>query len=389
MTGVLSKWRLGDLVSFVSGGTPSKQVDTFWGGDTPWISAKDLKSLHVRSSIDTLSDTGRARASLVPPGTLLILVRGMTLFKSIPIGIACREVAINQDLKGLITKGPITPAFLAYSLLAKEDELLQMVEAAGHGTGRLDTEVLKGLALRIPSLPEQAEIVEAIGTWDTAIQSTEQLITAKKRYWDHFRGLLLRRSEKAPLTKLRAITRELTTRNRTILGREAIMAVTKHAGLRPMRKETIASDIARYKVLPPRAFAYNPMRLNIGSIAMSRFDSEVLVSPDYVVFACDESRLLPGYLNHLRRSRSWKSHFEVAGNGSVRIRIYYDDLGTFSFRLPSIAEQVAIVEILDAAELEIALLQQQAEALRKQKRGLMRKLLTGQWRLPLPEQEAL
>jgi type I restriction enzyme S subunit len=96
-----TRHRLGDLASFVSGGTPSKQIAEYWGGHTPWVSAKDLKSLHINSSIDTLSEEGRKVASLVAPGTLLILVRGMSLFKSIPLGIAGLEVAINQDLKGL------------------------------------------------------------------------------------------------------------------------------------------------------------------------------------------------------------------------------------------------------------------------------------------------
>ncbi|MBK8118668.1 MAG: hypothetical protein IPK39_05155 [Sulfuritalea sp.] len=68
----------------------------------------------------------------------------------------------------------------------------------------------------------------------------------------------------------------------------------------------------------PQAFAYNPMRLNIGSIAISSFDDDILVSPDYVVFESDATKLLPGCLNHLRRTRFWASHFEAAGSG-VRI----------------------------------------------------------------------
>lgn len=164
------------------------------------------------------------------------------------------------------------------------------------------------------------------------------------------------------------------------------MAVTKQSGLRPMREETIAANIERYKRVPPHAFAYNPMRLNIGSIAMSRFDHEVLVSPDYVVFACDQSRLIPAYLDHLRHCKAWRNHFELAGNGSVRVRIYYNDLRSFRFQLPSIEAQTRIVRLLDAASDEINLLKQQVTALQTQKRGLMQKLLTGQWRLgPFPE----
>ena len=181
MTISAKKYRLGDLVSFVSGGTPSKQVPAYWGGETPWVSAKDLKSLRIATSIDTLSDEGRQVASMVPSGTLLILVRGMSLFKSIPLGVTTRELAINQDLKGLIPNGKASAEFLAYNLLARESSLLQMVESAGHGTGRLDTDVLKDFMLRIPQKDEQDRIVRTIATWDAAIEKTEQLIAAKER----------------------------------------------------------------------------------------------------------------------------------------------------------------------------------------------------------------
>lgn len=240
----------------------------------------------------------------------------------------------------------------------------------------------KQLELLIPDVNEQKKIVSLFKAWGAAIQRSEQLIAAKGRQLAHFRDVLLRDPERASLAKLRDVTKELTMRNGASHGREAVMAVTNQSGMRPMRAETIAAGIERYKRVPRRAFAYNPMRLNIGSIAMSPFDHEVLVSPDYVVFSCDESKLIPAYLNHLRYSRKWKSHFEQAGNGSVRVRIYYDDIARFRFRLPSIDLQKRLVRLLDSASLEIALLNQQANALRAQKRGLMQKLLTGQWRLP-------
>lgn len=252
----------------------------------------------------------------------------------------------------------------------------------GSSLPHINTGELGRFKLPLPPLHEQKVLAQLWITWDTAIQKTEQLIAVKERHLAHFRDRLLRNPERASPIKLRDVTQELTARNGTSLGRDAIMAVTKQIGLRPMREETIAASIERYKRVPPRAFAYNPMRLNIGSIAVSQFDHEVLVSPDYVVFACDEFRLLPGYLHHLRFTRNWKNQFEFAGNGSVRVRIYYDDLGRFSFELPLIEVQQRIVRFLDAAAHEVKLLREEAEAHRTQKRGLMQKLLTGKWRLP-------
>ena len=241
----------------------------------------------------------------------------------------------------------------------------------------------------LPRLGEQIAIRGVLLTWDTAIEKTQRLITAKNQRLSHLREHQLTKLNQSTRIKLKSAIRESTARNGKRLGREAIMAVTKQVGLRPMREETIAAAIDRYKVVRPQAFAYNPMRLNIGSIAISSFDDDVLVSPDYVVFECDEAKLLPGYLNHLRRTRHWASHFEAAGSGGVRIRIYYDDLGAFAFPLPSLAEQQRVLSVLDAGVAEIETLEHYLAALQKQKRGLMQKLLTGQWRVPTNKGDSL
>jgi type I restriction enzyme, S subunit len=169
---------LRNLATFVSGSTPSRQQAIYWDGATPWVSAKDLKTFRIGSSIDTLSDKGREAANLVPAGTLLVLVRGMALFKSIPIGVTVRELAINQDVKGLIPNDGVCGEYLAYSLMARESLLLQMVEPAGHGTGRLHTDTLKDLVLPVPPLTEQRRIVALLGTWDVAISKSEEQLDA-------------------------------------------------------------------------------------------------------------------------------------------------------------------------------------------------------------------
>ena len=106
------------------------------------------------------------------------------------------------------------------------------------------------------------------------------------------------------------------------------MGVTKAAGMVPMKERVIGSSLERYKVVQKDWLAYNPMRLNIGSIARWADEEQVLVSPDYVVFRCLEEPADPGlapeYLDQLRRSDEWEQHVSVAGNGSVRIRIYYE-----------------------------------------------------------------
>lgn len=283
---------------------------------------------------------------------------------------------------------PLAPEYVAVVLQGEHARRhFRKVAKPAVAQASINQDDVRSITIAVYPKQAQRKIAEALAVWDTATEKTERLIAAKSQLLSRLRDHHLLRPEGAQRTKLHAVTRESTERNGARLGRDAIMAVTKQSGMRPMRGETIAASVERYKVVRPMAFAYNPMRLNIGSIAISPFPADVLVSPDYVVFECDESKLLPSYLNHLRLSRHWISYFESAGNGSVRVRIYYDDLGAFAFDLPPLDQQRRIVKALDSTVLEMEMLTKYVEALKTQKRGLMQKLLTGQWRLQTEEEE--
>ena len=160
----------------------------------------------------------------------------------------------------------------------------------------------------------------------------------------------------------------------------------KFKGMIPNRDRVQSDDISNYKVVAPKAFAYNPMRLNIGSIARLEEPFQVLVSPDYIVFECLPGELDPDYLNHYRRGHRWAKFVERSGSGSVRVRIYYRHLRRMKLSLPSFAEQRRIADVLNAAEAEIDLLRRGRGTLAKQKKGLMQRLLTGEVRVtPDPE----
>ncbi len=109
----------------------------------------------------------------------------------------------------------------------------------------------------------------SIATWDAAIEKTERLIAAKSQRSSHLREHHLTKPQQSSRIKLKVSSPANPQRaTASALDREAIMAVTKQVGLRPMREETIAAAIDRYNVVRPTTFAYNPIRLNIGSIAI-------------------------------------------------------------------------------------------------------------------------
>lgn len=151
------KWiPLGDLATFESGGTPSKKTQIYWNGNIPWISAKTLVGDAVSTSDLCITTEGlKAGSRLARKGSLLLLTRGSGLFKRIPLVIAARDVAYNQDIKCLVSKqAGISNRYLFFALRSLESDITAMLETTGIGAGKLSTDRLK--ALRVPVLDSES-----------------------------------------------------------------------------------------------------------------------------------------------------------------------------------------------------------------------------------------
>jgi type I restriction enzyme S subunit len=166
---------LKDCATWYSGGTPRKSNPDYWGGDIPWISAKSLKNFDIIDSENRVTNEGANNGTkLVPKGTVLFVVRGMSLKSEFRVGITRSEVAFNQDLKALIAANGVHPEFLAYVLKARETEILSLVEEAGHGTGVLPTDRIQNLLVDLPSFIEQERILFTVSKFDNKIQLNRQ-----------------------------------------------------------------------------------------------------------------------------------------------------------------------------------------------------------------------
>jgi type I restriction enzyme M protein len=103
-------------------------------------------------------------------------------------------------------------------------------------------------------------------------------------------------------------------------------------------KTGIGKSPERYKVLRTNYLAYNPMRINIGSIGVVRDDTQQgITSPDYVVFYCGPD-LLPEYVYHYLRSETGRHEIHLKTKGSVRFRLYFDQLAKITIPVPATLE---------------------------------------------------
>jgi type I restriction enzyme S subunit len=144
---------------WISGGTPTKSNDAYWGGSIPWFSAKSLGSLWLTDSDDRLTEAGAdAGTRRVPRRSVLFIVRGMSLATEWRIGMTTRDATLNQDLKAIVDDGTVVPELVLLWLLANREIIRAKADEAGHGTKRLPTEVLHAHAMAVPPRAEQERV---------------------------------------------------------------------------------------------------------------------------------------------------------------------------------------------------------------------------------------
>lgn len=163
----------GEVGRWFSGGTPSKANSRFWNGGVPWICPKDIKQFELSTSIDTITNYAvETGTRLMPKGTVYIVIRGMILAHTFPVGYATSEVAFNQDVKAIVAKDGLDGRYLAYWLVSHSHEFLKLATTATHGTKRFDMDELQAVSIGIPQPEEQKAIVRVFDEQQALIDQT-------------------------------------------------------------------------------------------------------------------------------------------------------------------------------------------------------------------------
>lgn len=113
-------------------------------------------------------------------------------------------------------------------------------------------------------------------------------------------------------------------------------------------------DLRNYKIVKKGQFAYNPSRLNVGSIAMLAEFDRGLVSPMYVVFETRDDMLDATYLQHWLASNDAQNQIKSSTQGSVRDSVSFEALSNLNIPLPPLPEQRRIAEILGSVDTLIS-----------------------------------
>ena len=133
------------------------------------------------------------------------------------------------------------------------------------------------------------------------------------------------------------------------------------------------TDRKAYNIVMPNSFAYNPARINVGSIGYYEGTENVIVSSLYEVFQTADY-VDDRFLWHWFKSDEFPKWIERLQEGSVRLYFYYDKLCECQMLMPSVPEQKKIAEALDNLDNLITLHQRKLEHVKKMKKSMLQKM---------------
>ena len=302
----------------------------------------------------------------------------------------------------------IDPLFAAY--LFKSSKVRKQVLSFAQTTTMttLPQGDFKRCMLPLPPLLEQQKIAEILSVWDEAIEQTRKLIDAKKRRKKALMQQLLTGKKRLSgfskskgrnsyrffdlpedweCPQIRDVAQEYSERN-TGGDDLTVLSCSKHLGFvessEYFGKQVFSADTFNYKIIRRGYFGYPSNHIEEGSIGLLLSHDIGIVSPIYIVFKCIDS-VIPEYLYAVFKTDTFRHIFAISTNASVDRRgsLRWREFSLIRVPQPSLKEQQAIVDVLNAADSEIVRLERKLKALEKQKRGLMQKLLTGEVRVAM------
>lgn len=350
----------------------------YYGGEIPFLQTGDIARAGriIQGWTQTLNELGLGVSKMFPRGTIF-----MSIAANIgDVAISGFDAACPDSVVAVKPRNGADSEWLFQSLKFSKNDLAAL--STQNAQANLSLEKIEPFRIPVPPLPEQRKIAEILRTWDEALEKLTALRVAKAQRLDGLAARLIQ-DEQAERLHLRDFLSEVSTRNH---GQqvERVLSVTNSAGFvlaeDQFAHRVASADLSNYKIVRRGQYAYNPSRINVGSIARLDAWEDGALSPMYVVFRV-RNGLDSDFFRHWLRSAEARQRIALAAQGSVRETVSFGDLGSILIPVPTIERQQSISRALNAGREEIALIEAEIEALTRQKRGLMQKLLTGGWRV--------
>ena len=118
-----------------------------------------MKTFRIVDSEDHLSSKALTRLSLIPTGSVLMVVRSGILSRTLPLAITMRPVTVNQDMRAMLPEDGVLPEYVVYQLIAMEHEILRGCAKNGTTVASIEAPAFARLQVSVAPTKEQTRIV--------------------------------------------------------------------------------------------------------------------------------------------------------------------------------------------------------------------------------------
>ena len=393
--GFEGEWKtpsIGEVFELRNGYTPSKAVNAFWeGGTIPWFRMED-----IRTNGGILKDAIQHITPLAVKGAGLFEKNSIILATTATIGVHAMLIAdslANQQFTNFRVRKSLSDSyidnFLYYSFF-NIDEWSKKNTNSG-GLLSVNMPLLVKQPLYSPCKQEQQAIASYFTSLDSQISaSTSRLASLKQMKAASLQAMFPQEGETVPKIRFKGFEGEWKkvsfkdftfhagTKNRDNLPLESY-SISNEFGFIPQNEQfenggtMTQADKRMYYIVSPNSFAYNPARINVGSLGYYEGKEDVIVSSLYEVFKTDDT-ICDKFLLYWFKTDIFQKMIEQFQEGGVRLYFFYDKMCKCSLMRPSLAEQQAIASYFTSLDRQISLQSQRLEKLKQIKSACLDKM---------------
>ncbi len=260
------------------------------------------------------------------------------------------------------------------------------------GTGNqtnVSTKDMENIEVVFPSLPEQQKIADFLSKVDEKIEK----LTKKKELLEQYKKGVMQKIfsqelrfkddngndfpewEEKELGEV-LIKNSIKNKNQEF---QLVQSVSNKYGFvnqdEYFEDRTVASkDLSNYYVIKKGMFAYNPSRIDVGSLAY-KYDNEIsVISPLYISFEANNSFIADNYLLNWFGTIQFKNQMNRSFEGSVRNTLSYEALRKILIGFPSLPEQQKIADFLSTLDKKIDIVDKELGQVQEFKKGLLQQM---------------
>ncbi|WP_347021908.1 restriction endonuclease subunit S [Bacteroides fragilis] len=388
-SGEWKKYFIRDIAEVTKGAGISKEQRSLFG--TPCILYGELYTTYKSEVInDVQSKTDIDAKNLVrsKENDVIIPSSGETAIDiSTARCVPYDDVLLGGDLN-IIRLYQNDGRFLSYQLNGVRKLDIARV-AQGSSVIHLYGESIKSLSVSLPALKEQQKIVSLLSLIDERIATQNKIIEEYKKLKNALAESLYYPKKSQELLKLKGlnskweqcflkdVVENFCRRNKSHI-QYPMYSVTNDLGFVPQSEKfeertMMGEDISSYKVINKGDFAYNPARINVGSIAKYEGDNPCMISSLYVCFR-PKYNISSEWLQHLLKSQRMIYNYNLFGEGGVRIYLFFPNFGRIKISIPPLEEQKKIAAVISTIEQKISVENFILDKLNTQKSFLLTKM---------------